>query len=92
MLATVIATSAQTKRTATSLDDVHQAFRAFGGACENPQPAEPDLLEERLRDLVKQALAPHALGGQVVVAGEGVRLGPIAAVTLDMALDHVSAH
>lgn len=45
-----------------------------------------------LRDLVKQALAPHALGGQAVVAGEGVRLGPIAAVTLDMALDHVSAH
>lgn len=93
-LATIIATSAQTKRTATSVDDFHQAFQRRLVALSKTH----NLLNQTfwrsasLRDLVEQALAPHAGENQVAIAGEEVRLGPIAAVTLSMALHELAVN
>ena len=95
-LATVMAISAQSRRTATSLEAFHQAFQGRLVALSKTH----NLLNQTfwtgvgLRDLVEQALAPYAeaADGRVVIEGEDVRLGPIAAVTLGMALNELASN
>jgi PAS domain S-box-containing protein len=93
-LATVMAISAQTRRTTTSLDAFHEAFRGRLAALSKTH----NLLNESfwtgatLRRLVDEALAPYAAGDRTVVEGEEVRLGPIAAVTLGMALYELASN
>jgi PAS domain S-box-containing protein len=85
-LATVMAISAQTRRTTPSPEAFHQALQGRLTALSKTH----NLLNESfwtgvtLRQLVEQALAPYAAGDRTVVAGEEVRLGPIVAVTLGM--------
>ena len=95
-LATVMSISAQSLRTATSLDDFREAFQQRLQALSNTH----NLLNRTfwtgvsLGDLVQEATAPYATGesGRVVVEGEDVRLGPIAAVTLGMALHELATN
>jgi two-component sensor histidine kinase len=93
-LATVRAISAQTLRTAQSPEAFAAAFQDRLTALSKTH----DLLNRTswtgvaLRDLVEQALAPHGRDGQVRLDGEDVRLGPIAAVTLGMAVHELAAN
>jgi PAS domain S-box-containing protein len=87
-LATVMAISARSLRSATSLEAFRRAFQGRLMALSETH----NLLNETfwsgvtLRGLVEQTLAPYAAADRAVIAGEDVRLGPIAAVTLGMAL------
>jgi two-component sensor histidine kinase len=93
-LATVMAITAQTRRTTTSYEAFHQGFRGRLAALSKTH----NLLNQSfwtgvgLRDLVEQALASRvgAADGRVVIEGEDVRLGPVAAVTLGMALHELA--
>jgi PAS domain S-box-containing protein len=91
-LATVMAISGRSLRTATSLDAFGQAFQGRLAALSTTH----NLLNEtfwtgiRLRDLVENILAPYADHERIVVSGEDVRLGPVAAVTLGLALDELA--
>jgi PAS domain S-box-containing protein len=95
-LATVQSISAQSLRRATSLEGFGLAFQARLAALSNTH----NLLNQTfwagvgLRALVEQALAPYADGadGRIVIEGEDVRLGPIAAVTLGMALHELASN
>jgi PAS domain S-box-containing protein len=95
-LATVMAISAQSLRTATSLDAFREAFRARLAALSKTH----NLLNRTcwtdvgLRDLVEQALAAYADRGDggVVIEVEDVRLGPIAAVTQGLALHELATN
>jgi PAS domain S-box-containing protein len=93
-LATVMAISAQTRRTAPSPDAFHQAFQGRLAALSKTH----NLLNESfwagvtLRQLVEQALAPYAAGDRTVVEGEEIRLGPIVSVTLGMALYELASN
>jgi PAS domain S-box-containing protein len=93
-LATVISISAQSKKTATSVDAFHQAFQERLAALSTVH----NLLNETfwtgvgLRGLAERVLAPHATKDRVVIGGEDVRLGPIAAVTLGMALYELASN
>jgi PAS domain S-box-containing protein len=93
-LATVMAISAQSLRTSTSLDAFREAFRARLAALSKTH----NLLNQTywsgvgLRDLVKQALSPYVDegDGRLIIEGENLRLGPIAAVTLGLALHELA--
>jgi len=95
-LATVMAISAQSLRTATSLDGFRQAFQ---GRLQGLSSIH-NLLNQTfwtgvgLRDVVEQALAPYVEKGDARVSIEGgeLRLGPIAAVTLGMALHELAVN
>jgi PAS domain S-box-containing protein len=91
-LATVMAISARTKRTARSPDDFHQAFQGRLAALSKTH----NLLNQTfwtgvgLRDLVDTILAPYADWKRFIISGEDIRLGPVAAVTLGLALDELA--
>jgi PAS domain S-box-containing protein len=95
-LATVMSVSAQSLRTAASLEGFKEAFQQRLQALSNTH----NLLNQTfwtgvsLGDLVQQATAPYAIGeaDRVVIEGEDVRLGPIAAVTLGMALHELATN
>ena len=93
-LATVIAISGRSLRTATSLDAFGQAFR---GRLQGLSRTH-NLLNQsfwtgvRLHDLVEQTLTPFAERERIVISGEDVRLGPVAAVTLGMALEELASN
>jgi PAS domain S-box-containing protein len=91
-LATVMAITGRSLRTATSLDGFRQAFQGRLAALSKTH----DLLNQtfwtgvRLRDLVENNLAPYADRERIVVSGEDIDLGPVAAVTLGLALDELA--
>jgi two-component sensor histidine kinase len=95
-LATVMSISAQSLRTATSLDGFREAFQARLLALSKTH----NLLNQAfwtgvsLPDLVRESLAPYAVGddGRISIEGEAVRLGPIAAVTLGVAFHELAAN
>jgi PAS domain S-box-containing protein len=91
-LATVMAITGGSLRTARSLDGFRQAFQGRLAALSKTH----DLLNQtfwtgvRLRDLVENNLAPYADRERIVVSGADIRLGPVAAVTLGLALDELA--
>jgi two-component sensor histidine kinase len=93
-LATVSSISAQSLRTATSLDGFKEAFQQRLQALSNTH----NLLNRTfwagvsLGDLVRQATAPYATEaeGRVSIEGEDLRLGPVAAVTLGIGLHELA--
>jgi PAS domain S-box-containing protein len=93
-LATVMAISSQTLRTTNSPEAFRKAFQGRLIALSKTH----DLLNRtawtgvNLRDLVQQALAPHSQAGRFALEGEAVRLGPVAAVTLGMALHELATN
>jgi PAS domain S-box-containing protein len=95
-LATVLAISAQSLRTAPSLEAFRQAFQGRLMALSKTH----NLLNQTcwtdvgLRDLVEQALGAYADRGddRVLVEGEDVRVGPVAAVTLGLALHELATN
>jgi len=95
-LATVLAISAQSLRTTASLEAFRQAFQGRLLALSKTH----NLLNRScwtdvsLRELVEQALAAFADqgDGRVFVEGEDVRFGPIAAVTLGLALHELATN
>jgi PAS domain S-box-containing protein len=94
-LATVLAISAQSKRTAKSPEAFHQDLQGRLVALSQTH----NLLNQTfwagvgLRDLVDQELAPHAdQEGRVVIEGEAVRLGPVSAVMVGMAIHELASN
>jgi PAS domain S-box-containing protein len=95
-LATVLAISAQSKRTAKSPDAFHQDLQGRLVALSQTH----NLLNQTfwsgvsLRDLVDQELAPHADRGEgrIVIEGEAVRLGPVSAVMVGMAIHELASN
>ena len=93
-LATVMAISSQTLRTTTSPEAFRKAFQGRLVALSKTH----DLLNRAywtsvsLRDLLEQALAPHSQDGRFVLDGKDVRLGPVAAVTVGMALHELATN
>jgi PAS domain S-box-containing protein len=93
-LATVMAISAQTLRTSPSPEAFRKAFQGRLIALSKTH----DLLNRAcwtsvsLHDLLKQALAPHGQDGRFVLDGPQVRLGPVAAVTVGMALHELATN
>jgi two-component sensor histidine kinase len=93
-LATVMAISAQSLRTATSPEAFHEAFQGRLVALSKTH----NLLNRTywtgvsLRDLVVEELAPYSdmRDGRLSIAGEDVRLGPVTAVTLGMGLHELA--
>src|SRR5262249_13064528 len=95
-LSTVMAISAQSLRTAPSLEVFRTAFQARLLALSKTH----NLLNRAfwtgvsLPELVRESLAPYAAGddGRIGIEGEDVRLGPIVAVTLGMAFHELAAN
>jgi PAS domain S-box-containing protein len=95
-LATVMSISSQSLRAATSLDGFKEAFQQRLQSLSTTH----NLLNRSfwtgvsLGDLVHQTVAPYAAGeeGRVIAEGEEIRLGPIAAVTLGMALHELATN
>jgi two-component sensor histidine kinase len=94
-LATVLAMSTQSLRTATSLEGFREAFQGrILALSETHNLLNRELWQGvSLRDLVAQELAPYADGrDRIQIAGDEVRLGPIAAVTLGMGLHELATN
>ncbi len=95
-LATVLAISAQTFRTAKSPEAFHEAFEGRLLALSQTH----NLLNRccwtgvSLRDILMQELAPyHSVdGGRFLLDGEGLKLGPVMAVTLGMAFHELATN
>ena len=95
-LATVMAISAQTFRTATSPEAFREAFEGRLLALSQTH----NLLNRScwtgvsLRDILMQELAPYASqeGGRFLLDGEDLKLGPVVAVTLGMAFHELTTN
>ncbi len=95
-LATVLANSAQTFRTAESPEAFHEAFEGRLLALSQTH----NLLNQScwtgvsLRDVLMQELAPYDSvdGGRFLLDGDGLKLGPIMAVTLGMAFHELATN
>ncbi len=95
-LATVLAISAQTFRTAESPEAFHEAFEGRLLALSQTH----NLLNRScwtgvmLRDILMQELAPYASadGGRFLLDGDGLKLGPVMAVTLGMAFHELATN
>ena len=95
-LATVMAISAQTFRTATSPEAFREAFEGRLLALSQTH----NLLNRScwtgvsLRDILMQELAPYASGegGRFLLDGDDLKLGPVMAVTLGMAFHELATN
>jgi PAS domain S-box-containing protein len=95
-LATVMAISAQTFRTATSPEAFRKAFEGRLLALSQTH----NLLNRScwtgvmLRDILMQELAPYDSvdGGRFLLDGDGLKLGPVMAVTLGMAFHELATN
>jgi PAS domain S-box-containing protein len=95
-LATVLAVSGQTFRTAESPEAFHQAFEGRLLALSQTH----NLLNRScwtgvsLRDILMQELAPYDSvdGGRFLLDGDGLKLGPVMAVTLGMAFHELATN